>query len=209
MTFFGGAPGVSYSPDWWAKVYALFETSFPGLPAGVERAGAVGVPWPSVTTPFVGFDGDEAVSHVGVLMQPMRLNGEDRLVAGIHAVCTRPSHRGRGLARRLLAGGLRLRRPAHPAQRAEHGRPADLHRPWLPRHPDVPLRRQPRRAGPGHRPPAAPGERRGRSSPPPRVAQPPRPGLVPLGHPRARLAGAHRRRALPTPGHGVCAPARA
>ena len=103
MTFFGGAPGVSYSPDWWAKVYALFETSFPGLPAGVERAGAVGVPWPSVTTPFVGFDGDEAVSHVGVLMQPMRLNGEDRLVAGIHAVCTRPSHRGRGLARRLLA----------------------------------------------------------------------------------------------------------
>ena len=103
MTYFGGAPGVSYSADWWAKVYALFETSFPGLPAGVERAAAVGVPWPSVTTPFVWFDGEEAVSHVGVLMQPMRLNGEDRLVAGIHAVCTRPSHRGRGLARRLLA----------------------------------------------------------------------------------------------------------
>ena len=104
MSYFGGAPGVSYSADWWAKVYALFETSFPGLPAGVERAAAVGVPWPSVTTPFVWFDGEEAVSHVGVLMQPMRLNGEDRLVAGIHAVCTRPSHRGRCLARRLLAG---------------------------------------------------------------------------------------------------------
>jgi hypothetical protein len=72
MSYFGGAPGVSYSADWWAKVYALFETSFPGLPAGVERAAAVGVPWPSVTTPFVWFDGEEAVSHVGVLMQPMR-----------------------------------------------------------------------------------------------------------------------------------------
>jgi predicted N-acetyltransferase YhbS len=103
MTFFGGAPGVTYSPDWWAQVYALYETSFPGLAAGIERAGAVGARWPSTTTPFVCFDGDEAVSHVGVLMQPIRLNGEDHLVAGIHAVCTRPSHRGRGLARRLLA----------------------------------------------------------------------------------------------------------
>ena len=103
MTYFGGAPGGSYTADWWAKVYALYETSFPGLPVGITRAGAVGVQWPSTTTPFVWFDGEEAVSHVGVLMQPMRINGEDRLVAGFHAVCTRPTHRGRGLARRLLA----------------------------------------------------------------------------------------------------------
>lgn len=102
MTYFGGAPGATYSAAWWAKVYALFETSFPGLPAGIARAEAAGVPWPSVTTPFALFDGDEAVSHVGVLLQPMRVDGEDRLVAGVHAVCTRPSHRERGLARRLL-----------------------------------------------------------------------------------------------------------
>ncbi|MCK6521801.1 GNAT family N-acetyltransferase [Myxococcota bacterium] len=103
MRYFGGAPGERYPADFWAQVYALYETSFPGLPAGIQRAEAVGVPWPTNTTPFTLFDGDEAVSHVGVLMQPMRLGGEDRLVAGFHAVCTRPSHRGRGLARRLLA----------------------------------------------------------------------------------------------------------
>ncbi|MEQ1508593.1 MAG: hypothetical protein ABMB14_40550, partial [Myxococcota bacterium] len=40
--------------------------------------------------------------HVGVLAHPIRLDGEDRVVAGIHAVCAHPDARGRGHVRRLL-----------------------------------------------------------------------------------------------------------
>ncbi|MEZ5064023.1 MAG: GNAT family N-acetyltransferase [bacterium] len=102
----GGAPGTAWSADRWRRVHDLFETSFPGLSAGIERAAAVGMHWAEVTTPFVWYEGEDPICHVGVLEHPVLLAGEPTTVAGIHAVCTRPDRRGRGLARRVLGAAL-------------------------------------------------------------------------------------------------------
>ncbi|MEQ1570300.1 MAG: GNAT family N-acetyltransferase [Myxococcota bacterium] len=93
-------PGESV-PDW-APVFDLLDAGFPQLPARAAQAAALGAPWAKVTTPFVWFEGGAPVAHVGVLAHPLRLAGEDRVVAGVHAVCSRPDHRGRGHVRRLL-----------------------------------------------------------------------------------------------------------
>jgi GNAT superfamily N-acetyltransferase len=39
-------------------------------------------------------------------LTPLRLLGEDRVVAGIHAVCVDPEARGRGLGRRCMEAAL-------------------------------------------------------------------------------------------------------
>lgn len=103
---FTAQPGILYPESWWDAVYALYEQAFPGLPAGIRRAAAAGVRWAEVTTPFALFEGARCVCHVGVISYPMCLYGQVYSVAGIHAVCTAPSHRGRGLARQMLTAAL-------------------------------------------------------------------------------------------------------
>ncbi|MFZ5480756.1 MAG: GNAT family N-acetyltransferase [Myxococcota bacterium] len=90
----------------WPAAFTLFDAVWPDMSARVARAEALGYPWAAVTTPFAWFEGDRALAHVGVLEHPVRLLGEDRAVAGIHAVCSHPDARGRGLVRRLLEEAL-------------------------------------------------------------------------------------------------------
>ncbi len=85
---------------------ALFEDGFPRLPAGIERARREGFAWEDGTQPFVVWEGEEAVGHVGVLEHRVRLDGRDVSTAGIHAVVTRSGHHRRGIARRLLEEAL-------------------------------------------------------------------------------------------------------
>jgi GNAT superfamily N-acetyltransferase len=106
MQAFGGRPGRLYGAAWWRAVHMLYEEAFPGLPAGIARAAAVGVGWADVTTPFALFDGDRCVAHVGVLSHRMRLGGRSVSIAGVHAVCTTADRRRRGLCRRLLTDAL-------------------------------------------------------------------------------------------------------
>ena len=102
----GERPGTEYDAAWWRSVYALYDECFPGLPAGIARAAAAGVPWPSFSTPFVAMEQGRAVAHVGVLAHPMILDGRPVEAAGIHAVCTTKDRRRQGLARRLLTEAL-------------------------------------------------------------------------------------------------------
>lgn len=103
VVFTGGVPGASYDDAWWTAVESLLDIGFPGLADGIERSAAVGARWRDVTTPFVAWAGAEPVAHVGVLRHHMLLDGRDVEVAGIHAVCSHPSWRRRGLVRTLLA----------------------------------------------------------------------------------------------------------
>jgi GNAT superfamily N-acetyltransferase len=66
----------------------------------------LGVHWEAETTPFAWIEEERALAHVGVIAHPIRLLGEDRVVAGIHAVCTDPEARGRGLGRRCMEAAL-------------------------------------------------------------------------------------------------------
>jgi predicted N-acetyltransferase YhbS len=93
-------------PDLRAQVYALFDVVWPGMARAIEIASRVTTPWHELSTPFVALDGGRVVAHVGLLECPMVIDGERTVVDGIHAVCTHPEFRGRGLASRLLGEAL-------------------------------------------------------------------------------------------------------
>jgi len=106
MELVGGRPGAAWDRGWWEPVQALFELCFPGLPAGIRRAARAGARWEEVSTPFVLVDAGRPLCHVGVLVHPMVLGGRAVEVAGLHAVCTHPDHRRRGLVRTTLEAAL-------------------------------------------------------------------------------------------------------
>jgi GNAT superfamily N-acetyltransferase len=98
--------GTSFGPAFWDQVLQLYDTAWPGMSRRLAASEALGFPWAACTTPFVWVEGGRPLAHVGVLAHPLRLHGEDRIVAGLHAVVTHPQARGRGLARRLLEAAL-------------------------------------------------------------------------------------------------------
>jgi len=104
-----GPHAVYVDPRTRASLFALLDDAFPRLhlSEGIAIAAANGFVWEDVTEPFVRFEGEEAVSHVGVLEHRIELDGQDVVVAGVHAVATRSDRRHRGLARACLADATR------------------------------------------------------------------------------------------------------
>jgi len=88
------------------RLAALFGRVWRGLPAAAERAAALGFRWTDVSTPFVRWDGDRAIAHVGVIDVPLILEGRRVHIGSVHAVCTDPELRGRGHCRALLEEAL-------------------------------------------------------------------------------------------------------
>lgn len=92
-----------------ARVYDLFDTSFDRLSKRIRIAESFGALWHEVSTAFIRTaraGGGAPVAHVGVIEIPMMIAGHRRLVAGVHAVCTHPDHRGQGHARAALTQAL-------------------------------------------------------------------------------------------------------
>src|SRR5690606_4149797 len=79
--------------------------------------------WADCTTPFTWFEHGRALATVGVLEHPVRLAGSDTVIAGIHAVCTDPDHRGRGLCRRLMQAAVEWAAPRFPLMELSTGSP--------------------------------------------------------------------------------------
>ena len=88
-----------------SRVYELYEHPWPGMGARAESARGWGMQW-EVSTPFLVCDGDQVLSHVGVLEMNLVVAGRPMLVGGIHAVATHPGHRMRGHSRRLMEEAL-------------------------------------------------------------------------------------------------------
>jgi GNAT superfamily N-acetyltransferase len=101
-----GRPGTDYDATFWHALHALQDRIWPQLSSRIEAARKLGVHWEVETTPFAWFEEERALAHVGVIAHPLRLLGEHRVVAGIHAVCTDPEARGRGLGRRCMEAAL-------------------------------------------------------------------------------------------------------
>jgi GNAT superfamily N-acetyltransferase len=89
-----------------ASVTSLLGSAWPRVPQGIARAEAWGADWYEVSTPFVRMEGGVAVGHVGVLEMPLRVEGRDIVVAGVHGVCVHPEHRGRGHLREAMREAL-------------------------------------------------------------------------------------------------------
>ncbi len=82
------------------RVFDLLETT--GVSTGRRNAEAFGAPWEGASTPFMVWDGDRVVSHVGLLPLPLRIMGQDVTVGGVHGVATHRNHRRRGHFRSLI-----------------------------------------------------------------------------------------------------------
>ena len=79
---------------------------WPALPGVAARARALGFGWAAISTPFVRRKGTRVVAHVGVIDVPLVVAGRRRRVGSIHAVCTDPGWRHRGLGRALMREAL-------------------------------------------------------------------------------------------------------
>jgi GNAT superfamily N-acetyltransferase len=78
----------------------LLEESFPGIKAHILRCEKLGFPWNS--KPFLKEEKGEILSHVGFLEYPISIDGKQHRAAALHAVCTKTTHRGQGLASHLI-----------------------------------------------------------------------------------------------------------
>lgn len=87
-------------------ILALLDRVFPGLAPAVRQAQAWGADWFEASTPFVSEAAGQVAGVVGVIELPLRVSGRDRVVAGVHAVCVDPLHRGRGHLRRAMEPAL-------------------------------------------------------------------------------------------------------
>ena len=101
-----GRPGTDHDATFWRALHGLQDRIWPRMSTRIEAARKLGIHWEAVTTPFAWVEEGRALAHVGVIAQPLRLLGEDRVVAGIHAVCADPEARGRGLARRCMEAAV-------------------------------------------------------------------------------------------------------
>lgn len=84
------------------KVFDLLETCFPGITQAERESLALGCPWERASTPFVYWQGELAITHVGLLEIPLVIMGQTGRVGGIHAVGTRPEYRRRGYYRQVM-----------------------------------------------------------------------------------------------------------
>lgn len=100
---------LSFSEDYnlIQKLFDLLEVVFPGISDAAEQIKKLGVSWESASTPFIYFDDDVAISHVGVLEIPMQIVNKRVTVGGIHAVATHPEFRRRGYYRQVMAEVLK------------------------------------------------------------------------------------------------------
>jgi len=110
----GAVHGSRLASEEWAAIEALYERVWLDMPARIRHAETLGARWADCTTPFSWFEKGRALATVGVLEHPVRLDGRNVIVAGIHAVCTDPDARGRGLCRRLMQAAIDWAEPQFP-----------------------------------------------------------------------------------------------
>lgn len=84
------------------RLFDLLDVVFPGCAHVAQNAREMGAAWESVSTPFVYFEGEQAISHVGVIELQLILLGQLVKVGSVHGVATHPEHRRRGYYRRLM-----------------------------------------------------------------------------------------------------------
>jgi predicted N-acetyltransferase YhbS len=84
------------------RLFELLEIVFPGISSLADTIATLGVSWEAASTPFVCFEGEKVIAHVGVLEIPLVVMGKQMVVGGIHAVSTHPEFRRRGYYRQIM-----------------------------------------------------------------------------------------------------------
>lgn len=118
-----------HDPACRAALITLFDRVWPRLAGRERHAAALGFPWSTISTSTVVWDGGRVLAHAGLLELPMHLGGTAVRVGGIHAVCTDPDHRRKGLAAQVLARAVAFGAERHPLLMLGTDVP-DVYRPW-------------------------------------------------------------------------------
>ena len=95
-------PDSYATPEKRTEVYDLLGLAWPGMPERIPPMEGAGCAWHVISTPFVLWEDGVPVSHAGVLEIELVVGGQPMRVGGIHAVVTRPDHRGRGHMRDVM-----------------------------------------------------------------------------------------------------------
>jgi ribosomal protein S18 acetylase RimI-like enzyme len=80
----------------------LFGRVWPALPGAIARAERLGFAWTAVSTPFVRREGPRVVGHAGVVELSLVVAQRACRIGSVHAVCTDPARRGKGLGRAVM-----------------------------------------------------------------------------------------------------------
>ena len=79
-------------PTLMPRLFDLIDTSFPWLRQAVTSGPGLGPSWEEQSTPFIRFDADLAVTHLGLMEMPFVLMGREVTAGAIHGarrVCPR------------------------------------------------------------------------------------------------------------------------
>lgn len=93
-------------PELANRVLPLLDLSFPTIVPWLENAKILGSDFFQVSTPFLCFEGERLVAHLGVIDIPLMINGHEMVVSDLHAICTHPDFRGRGYSRAIMEEAL-------------------------------------------------------------------------------------------------------
>lgn len=94
------------SPGLLTMTFELFESVWPGITVQAQGARRAGLDWGAASTPFVVFEGQRVISHVGVMEVPMFVGGEETAFGAVHAVSTHPERRRQGHYRACIEDAL-------------------------------------------------------------------------------------------------------
>lgn len=103
---FHAGPEVYHDADLGREVLALLDLAWPLLSRRVARASEFQAKWTAISNPFIIREKKRPLAHVGVLEQKVFMGDKVHDIGGIHAVCTHPGYRGRGLCRELMEKAL-------------------------------------------------------------------------------------------------------
>jgi predicted N-acetyltransferase YhbS len=98
------------------RLVELLDEAFPGMGLRLKAARAWGADWSLAATNFVVPGSDGPLAHAALLSLPLVVDGRPREVGYLHAVCTHPEHRGRGLARAVIEAALTASEELHETQ---------------------------------------------------------------------------------------------
>lgn len=90
------------------RLFDLLAAVFPDLELRqlANAARELGASWESVSTPFMKFEGERVIAHVGVLELSLQVMGQPVRAGGIHAVATHPDFRRQGHYRDCMEAAL-------------------------------------------------------------------------------------------------------
>jgi predicted N-acetyltransferase YhbS len=88
------------------SLFHCLDACFGGIKKTAQEVRRLGYLWEAVSKPFVVLEQGNVVAHAGVIEIPVVMEGNRKMFAAIHAVCTHPDHRKKGFGKQVIREAL-------------------------------------------------------------------------------------------------------